>query len=194
MRRFSFRPALDLRGRTFKGLRGFSGKPAHPPLTDVTVGGYTIGPLLDLAAFVFGASGWAGDAHKAASMVLLVGAISSVATVLTGYADWRTTEQGTQMRRMVNAHAWTMIVMSLFVLVNLWHRYLADGGANYGDPNGISAILSLVILALVTIGGTIGGSVTYDYGFNVETATDNPVYHPSEHDIIHPHDDPRPAT
>ena len=33
MRHFAFRPALTLRGRTFKGPRGWSGKPLHPPLT-----------------------------------------------------------------------------------------------------------------------------------------------------------------
>ena len=34
MRTFSIRPTLTLRGRTFKGIRGWSGKPLHPPLTD----------------------------------------------------------------------------------------------------------------------------------------------------------------
>src|SRR2546423_1167222 len=38
MRIFSFRPSLTLRGRTFKGLRGWAGKPFHPPLTDVPIG------------------------------------------------------------------------------------------------------------------------------------------------------------
>ena len=33
MRKFSVRPTLTLRGRKFKGLRGWSGKPTHPPLT-----------------------------------------------------------------------------------------------------------------------------------------------------------------
>ena len=31
MRRFSVRPTLTVRGRKFKGLRGWSGKPTHPP-------------------------------------------------------------------------------------------------------------------------------------------------------------------
>jgi hypothetical protein len=33
-RLFSIRPAMSLKGRRFKGLRGWSGKPLHPPLTD----------------------------------------------------------------------------------------------------------------------------------------------------------------
>ena len=30
MRRFSVRPAITLKGRKFKGLRGWAGKPFHP--------------------------------------------------------------------------------------------------------------------------------------------------------------------
>lgn len=190
MRRFSFRPPLELRGRKFKGLRGLSGKPFHPPLTDVTVGAYTIGPILTLVAFLFNDSSWSTDVYKAGGYVILVGAISSLATVLTGFADWLNTQKGTQVRRMANAHAWTMITLSVVVLVELWYRFLAESGEYYSEATTTSAILAVLMLILVTIGGTIGGSLTYDWGFNVETATDNPVWHPSETDIIHPHDTP----
>lgn len=188
MRRFSFRPPLELRGRKFKGLRGFAGKPFHPPLTDVTVGAYAIAPLLLLVAFLFEDSSWASDMQKAGAWVLLIGGISSVATALTGFADWLNTKKGTQVRRMANAHAWTMITLTVVVLFSLWYIFLADDGEFFSEPSALSAILSLVILALVTIGGTIGGSLTYDWGFNVETATDHPVWHPSDEDVIHPHD------
>lgn len=190
MRRFSFQPGLEFRGRKFKGLRGFAGKPFHPPLTDVTVGAYTIAPILLILAFLFQNSSWAEDAQKAGAWVLLIGGISSTATVLTGFADWLNTQKGTQVRRMVNAHAWTMIVLSVVVLLALWYLFLAEGGEYFSEPSVPMLILSLIILALVTLGGTIGGSLTYDWGFNVETAKDHPVWHPSEQDIIHPHDAP----
>ncbi len=48
MRTFSFRPALTIRGRTFKGLRGWAGKPLHPPLTDIPVGAYMLAAAFDL--------------------------------------------------------------------------------------------------------------------------------------------------
>lgn len=188
-RRFSFQPGLGVRGRKFKGLRGFAGKPLHPPLTDVTVGAYTIGPILTLIAFVFGDSEWSSDLYKAGGWVILAGAISSAATSLTGFADWLNTQKGTQVRRMVNAHAWTMISLTVVVLFELWYRYLSDGGDYYAEPSGLAAALSLAILGLVTIGGTLGGSLTYDWGFNVEVAKDHPVWHPSDRDFIHPHDD-----
>ncbi len=188
MRRFSFRPALEFRGRKFKGVRGFAGKPFHPPLTDITVGAYTIAPILLVLAFLGKDSGWAEDAQKAGAWVLLIGGISSVATALTGFADWLNTQKGTQVRRMVNAHAWTMIVLTVVVLFSLWYIFRAEGGEYFSEPSGLSLILSLVILALVTVGGTMGGSLTYDWGFNVEIASDHPVWHPSERDIVHPHD------
>ena len=190
MKRFSFRPALEFRGRKFKGLRGFAGKPFHPPLTDVPVGAYIIGPVLDLIAFIAGDSSWSGDVYRAGGFTLLVGAVVSVATAITGYADWLNTEKGTQMRRMANAHAWAMIVLTLLVIVDLGLRYLGDRS---DSPDGLIVLFGLAIAALVTLGGTLGGSMVYDFGFNVETASDNHVYHPSEHDIIHPHDDPPSA-
>ena len=52
MRHFSFRPSITLRGRTFKGLRGWAGKPLHPPLTDVPVGAYMLAATFDLISFV----------------------------------------------------------------------------------------------------------------------------------------------
>jgi uncharacterized membrane protein len=190
MRRLSFRPALEFRGRKFKGLRGFAGKPFHPPLTDVTVGAYTIAPVLDVVAFLFKDSSWAETAHVAAGYVFVVGAVSSLATVITGFTDWLNTEKGTQIRRMANAHAWTMVLMSVLVLVNLWYRNFAEGGEYYAEPDGIGLVLSLVVLGLVIIGGTIGGSLVYDWGFNVETAKDSPSWHPAETDVIHPSDIP----
>ena len=62
MRRFSFRPLLEFRGRKFKGLRGFAGKPFHPPLTDLTTGAYLIAPILLILAFLYKESSWADAA------------------------------------------------------------------------------------------------------------------------------------
>ena len=37
-RLYSIRPTWSLKGRRSQGLRGFSGKPFHPPLTDFPIG------------------------------------------------------------------------------------------------------------------------------------------------------------
>jgi uncharacterized membrane protein len=45
-------------------------------------------------------------------------------------------------------------------------------------------VLSLLAAGLVSIGATFGGTLVYDYGFNVETAGYSPVWHPSEADVL----------
>ncbi len=183
MRTFSFRPALTLRGRKFKGLRGWAGKPLHPALTDIPVGAYMLVAGFDVISFAGQDQEWAGDFYRAGTFALIGGAIGGVLAALTGFWDWlKSTEKGTQARRTVNAHGWTMGALTVVVLVDIWLRWFAyDGDAHTGA---IVLVLSLVAAALTVIGGTIGGSITYDYGFNVETSGDHPVWHRSEQDVF----------
>lgn len=185
MRRFSFRPGIDLRRRKFHGFRGFDGKPFHPPLTDVPIGAYVIAPALDVIAYFFRDRSWATELHSAAGWVFLAGAVVSLATMITGLADWLDTKRGTQIRRMANAHALLMLTMTAVVVLNLVLRFWVEG---YFSPSLTFVVLGAAILGLAIIGGTLGGTMVYDFGFNVQTATDNPVYHPHSRDILHPHD------
>ena len=41
-----------------------------------------------------------------------------------------------------------------------------------------------MIAVLVSVGATFGGSLVFEYGFNVETAGDHPVWHRSETDVF----------
>ena len=54
MRKFSVRPTLTLKGRTFKGLRGWSGKPLHPPLTDFPIAAYVLAAVFDVISAIGG--------------------------------------------------------------------------------------------------------------------------------------------
>lgn len=183
MRHFSFRPALTIRGRKFKGLRGWAGKPLHPPLTDIPVGAYMLAAAFDVISVVGNDHGWARDFYRAASFCLIGGAIVSVFAALTGFWDWlKSTEKGTQARRTANAHAITMVTVTLLVLAGVAVRVLGF----WDEPStpGIALGFTLFAAALTVIGGTIGGSLAYDYGFNVETAGDSAVWHPSEVDVM----------
>jgi uncharacterized membrane protein len=191
MRTFSFRPSLSLRGRTFRGLRGWSGKPLHPPLTDIPVGAYVLAVAFDVISAVGHDETWARDFYRAASFALIGGAAVSVLTAATGFWDWlRSTEKGTQARRTVNAHAWTMVTVTVLVIVGIAVRALAF----WDEPStpGPALAFTVVVAALTALGGTIGGSLVYDYGFNVETSGDHPVWHRSETDVF-PGDKARPA-
>ena len=183
MRRLSFRPALTLRGRKFKGLRGFAGKPFHPPLTDIPVAAYVIAAAFDVISIIWQDEAWARDFYRAATFVLVAGIAVSLLTVLTGFWDWlRSSESGTQARREANAHALTMITVTVLVLVNIALRTVVYPSDAYSGA--VVVALSLAAALLVSLGAAIGGSLVYDYGFNVETAGDSPAYHRSEVDVF----------
>jgi uncharacterized membrane protein len=182
MSRFSFRPALTVKGRKSFGLRGFAGKPFHPPLTDVPVGAYVLAAVFDVGSWLGGDASWAHDLYRAGTFALIGGAVVSLAAAFTGYLDWRhSTPAGTQVRRTVNAHAWTMITLTVVVLIDIAVRLTQSDAIS--TPT-VCVALSVLAFILVSVGGTIGGSLVYDYGFNVRTAGDSPAYHPSDRDLM----------
>lgn len=183
MSALSFRPSLTFRGREFKGLRGWAGKPFHPPLTDVPVGAYILAAAFDLISFAGQDQEWTRDFYRAGTFSLVGGAVASVLAALTGFWDWlKSTPKGTQARRTVNAHGWTMVSVTVVVLVAIGLRLFAyDGDLHTGA---VALALTLLAAVLTTLGGTIGGSLVYDYGFNVETAGDHSVWHESEKDVF----------
>lgn len=182
MRLFSFRPAFTLRGREVHGLRGMAGKPLHPPLTDIPVGAYILAASFDVIS-VLSSGELARDLYRAGTFALIGGGIVSLLAAATGVADWvGSTPRRTQAWRTVNAHALVMSTLTLVVLglIALRLTVYAD------EPATPLLILALSGLAatLTGLGGAIGGSLVYDYGFNVETATDSPVWHESEKDLL----------
>ncbi|MCW2567409.1 MAG: hypothetical protein JWN54_1506 [Mycobacterium sp.] len=184
MRHLTFGPALSMSGRKNKGLRGLSGKPLHPPLTDVPITAYLFAAVFDVLSLVLYGSheALASELYRAATWVLLGGAAVSLLAALTGAMDWwRSSEPGTQARRTINAHATVMITVTVLVLVDLAWRLTAAADAE-STPVGI-VVLSVVAALLVMLGASLGGSLVYDYGFNVETAGDHPVWHRSEADV-----------
>jgi uncharacterized membrane protein len=193
MRHFSFRPTLTMKGRKFKGLRGLSGKPTHPPFTDIPIGAYVIAAALDIIAFIGSGTAWSKEYYQAATFVFVGGLVASLLAVVTGVADWWTSsEPGTQARRTINAHAITMVVATLVVVADLALRTLRYHAL--ASPPPLILALSLVALVLITIGATYGGSMVFDYGFNVETAGDHPVWSKSETDVFPGHHGDAAAT
>jgi uncharacterized membrane protein len=183
MRKLAIRPTLTLRGRKFKGLRGWSGKPTHPPLTDLPIAAYIFAAAFDVIAVVGRHEDWSRDFFRAGTFVFIGGAAVSVLAALTGFWDWlRSTEKGTQARRTANTHAWTMIAVTVLALVDIALRLNVYDTRSY--PTVAILVLSIVVAALVALGATFGGSLVFEYGFNVETAGDSPVWHRSEVDVL----------
>lgn len=183
-RLFSIKPTLSLKGRTNRGLGGLSGKPLHPPLTDIPAAAYALTMIFDIIAFIAGeGSGVGRDAFVAATFVLVAGAIVSVPTAVTGFWDWRQVAvKGTQAWRTANWHMAVMLTVTLLVLVNIVIR-LNDYDA--GAPSTIVLVLSILVGSLVTYGAMYGGALVYEYGFRVEASANRGAWQQSEQDVVH---------
>jgi uncharacterized membrane protein len=187
VRHFSFRPAVTLRGRKFKGLRGFAGKPLHPPLTDIPIGAYVLAAVFDVIATLGRHHGFARDFFHAGTFAFVGGAGVSVLAALTGFWDWlKSSQAGTQARRTINSHASIMVTVTVLALVDIALRLNDYHTRSY--PNPAILVLSILVAVLITWGATYGGELVFDYGFNVETAGDHPVWHESETDVMPGHD------
>jgi uncharacterized membrane protein len=181
---FSIKPALSFKGRKFKGIRGFAGKPFHPPLTDIPVAAYVLAAVFDLISyytyrFVSESSTVARDFFISGTHVLVAGVIVSVPTALTGFWDWlKSTPKHTQVRRTANWHMTVMFTVTGVVIIDILVR-LSSWDAGYAELSVL--ILSLVAGGLVTLGALYGGQMVYDFAFNVEQDFDH-AYEESETD------------
>jgi uncharacterized membrane protein len=75
-----------------------------------------------------------------------------------------------------------MVTVTVLVAVGIVVR-----AAAYWDEAStpvLALCLSVAAAVLTVLGGTLGGTLAYDYGFNVETAGDHPVWHESETDVF----------
>jgi uncharacterized membrane protein len=149
--------------------RGLPGHPIHPPLTDVTIGAYTFAMI---AAFIqvvgitdhAGAIGW--------WIALVIGAISSGATVLTGFFDWLTISPGTPLKRTATTHALVNASASVFfvIAIIIGHKHYSEGLVGTGP-----FILTLIGWLLLTVGGWLGGALTFVHGMRVLNLVEEPA-------------------
>lgn len=171
-RLFSIKPAITFKGRKFKGLRGWAGKPLHPPLTDIPVAAYIMAAVFDVLSWVgveyldWDAS-TTQDLFVAATYTLIFGLIVSVPTALTGFWDWlKSTPKHSQAWRTANWHMAVMVTVTALVVGNLVLR-LTDFDETIAAGLGL-ALYSAIVGLLVAFGATYGGSLVYDYAFNIE--------------------------
>jgi uncharacterized membrane protein len=199
---FSIRPTWSLRGRRFQGLRGFTGKPTHPPLTDFPIVCYTLAAIFDVISYF--ASDYGAKAHDffvSATYVMTAGFIVSLGTALTGFMDYwkgiprdRSTgpigkAKRTQAWRTINWHATVMLTVTAITIVDLALR-LPDFD-KHGQTEPLWLVLSVVAGLLVLFGAAYGGTLVFDYGFNVMNVKE--VWEESEEDYVPP-DRKRPSS
>ena len=198
-RLFSIGPTWSLKGRRFQGLRGFTGKPFHPPLTDFPIVCYTVAALFDLISFFSDPShDRAEDFFKAATFVMVVGYVGGLGAAITGFFDWwkgiprdRSGPIGrarhTQVWRTINFHATVMIAVTVITLIDLLSR--VPNFSTHGQTQASWLVLSLLSAGGVLFGAAYGGTLVFEYGFNVENVAE--VWNESEEDRVRP---PRPSS
>jgi uncharacterized membrane protein len=150
-------------------IRGFPGHPLHPPLTDATIGAYTVSAAL-------GFLGWLGVAEdRLASawwLALVVGLIVTGPTALTGLADWLTITRGSELWRTATAHLLAMVTATVLFLLAAIFGY---GGYDDGEVTGGSLFLTLLGYGLLTAGGFLGGTIVFVHGMRVLNLVEEPT-------------------
>lgn len=148
--------------------RGLPGHPLHPPLTDATVGAYTVAVLFAVLEVL--------GVHDAAATVwwlsLVAALVLTVPTALTGFADWLTITTGTPLWRTATAHMLANVAAAvLFLLAAL----IGHDGYRDGDVTAGAFVLTLAGFALLTLGGWLGGTIVFVHGMRVLNLVDEPA-------------------
>jgi hypothetical protein len=119
-------------------VKGFAGKPAHAPLTDIGIGAYTAG----VAMLVAGAAGFQQAAMASASVIAIgVGLIAAIPTIITGLAS------------ATGLFAWTF--------------KLQLAGYSTGTVITLALTVGIISWVLLFAGGYLGGALTFVYGVRV---------------------------
>ena len=150
-------------------VRGFPGKPSHPPLTDAAIGAYTAGAVM----FVLGALGLEEEqmAHGAL-LAISVGLIVTVPTAITGLIDWLGIEKGTPARQVGLFHLLTMVTATV-VFAGTWLAQL--DGYKHDTVKTLAWILGVAGEGLLVAGGYMGGTLVFVYGIRVLKRRQTPV-------------------
>jgi nitrite reductase/ring-hydroxylating ferredoxin subunit/uncharacterized membrane protein len=144
-------------GKVKDALSGtWLGHALHPLLTDVPIGTWTSATFLDVLG--------GDESGLAADRLIGAGIIASLPTAVTGATDWADTERSDEsVRRLGVVHATANVVaLGLFAGSLLARR---RGNRARGKA------LSLAGMGALTVGGHLGGHLSYAKGVGVDQTT-----------------------
>jgi uncharacterized membrane protein len=142
-------------------VKGFAGKPSHPPLTDFGIGAYTVG----VAMLVAGEAGLEQEAMAQGALLAISGGlIAAIPTSLTGLLDYVELPKRSAVRTLATYHLFVMLISTaLFAATWVAQR----PGYLDGEVTTLGLILGVTAFALLVVGGTLGGALAYVYGVRV---------------------------
>ena len=133
----------------------------------------------------------AHDFFVAGTLVIVAGFLVGLLAALTGFMDWwkgmaRQPNSGpigkaqhTQAWRTANWHMTIMLTVTAIVLVDILQRW---SSFNDRAASLVVTILSVLAAALVSLGAAYGGTLVYEYQFNVEDLKNSTVWDETEVD------------
>ena len=144
------------------------GKPLHPPLTDASIGSYTLG----VAALIAGKAGLQTPQMAHAALIAIsFGLLLALPTAITGLLDWLDLERGTPARTVATIHLFVMLGTTVLFAVT-W--LLQRPGYNADEIRTAALIVGVVAFAGLAAGGNIGGANVFVYGIRVLGRRDVP--------------------
>ena len=150
-------------------FKGFAGKPSHPPLTDASIGAYTVG----VAMLVLGTLGLEEEQMAHGSLLAIGGGLALLLpTALTGLLDWLDIPRGTPARTTATAHLLAMVTATLLFALT----FIAQlNGYDDGEVEALALVAGLAAEGVLTLGGYLGGTIVFVYGVRVLKRPDTPV-------------------
>jgi len=150
-------------------VKGLPGHPLHPPLTDATIGIYTVASAFGVLS-ALGVS----DRNTATAwwLALIVGLVVTGPTALTGLIDWLGITWGSPLWRTATLHLFSMLTATLFFLLA---AIFGHGGYVDGEVTSGSLVLTLIGFGFLTLGGWLGGTVVFVHGMRVLNLVEEPA-------------------
>ena len=150
-------------------IKGWPGKPSHPPLTDASIGAYSVG----VAMLVLGALGVEEEQMAHGSLLAIGGGLAlALPTALTGLLDWLDIPKGTPMRTVATVHLLTMLTATALFAVAFVGQL---DGYDHGQVDTLGLVFGLAAEALLAAGGYLGGTLVFVYGNRTLHQPETPV-------------------
>ena len=144
-------------GRLKDALSGsWLGHALHPFLTDLPIGTWTSATLLDAVG--------GEDSARAADQLIGAGVLASLPTAVTGVSEWTDTERSDEnVRRLGVVHAAANVAALALFTASLIARRRGNRGR--GEA------LSVAGMGALTVGGRLGGHLSYAKAVGVDQTT-----------------------
>jgi len=128
------------------------GHPLHPALTDIPLGAWAVGVILDYVVHFTGAI-----PHMAADLALLIGWVAGLGAAAAGYTDHH--ETYAHERRVATLHGLIMTVVMLLMGLSLLERFFFVQTLH---PAAVALATAALLLAF--LGAYLGGHLTFNAG------------------------------